>query len=51
MIRLDSKNRVVLPYGLRKILNLNGKKEISWISAKHKDGKENEFILEVGVKK
>lgn len=49
--KLDSKNRVVVPKELRQILNLNGKKQILWISAKRKLDHDNEFILEVGVKK
>jgi DNA-binding transcriptional regulator/RsmH inhibitor MraZ len=49
--KLDSKNRVILPKELRQILNLNGKKQILWISAKKKDEYDNEFILEVAVKK
>ena len=48
--KLDSKNRIVLPKKLRQKLGLNGKKEILWISCRHKDGKSNEFVLEVGVK-
>ena len=47
---VDEKGRVVLPQKLRKKLGLNGQKEILWISAKHKDGKDNEFLIEVGVK-
>jgi DNA-binding transcriptional regulator/RsmH inhibitor MraZ len=49
--KLDSKNRVILPKELRQILNFNGKKQILWISATKKPDHDNEFILEVGVKK
>lgn len=49
--KLDSKNRVVLPQNLMQILNLNGKKQILWISAKKKEDRDNEFLIEVGVKK
>ena len=47
---VDAKGRVVLPKKLRKKLCLNSKSIILWISARHKDGKYNEFILEVGIK-
>ena len=49
--KLDSKNRIVLPKKLRDKLGLNGKKEILWISAKRKPNRDNEFILELGVKR
>ena len=48
---LDSKGRVVLPKKLRQKLDLNSHNFILWISAKRKEGRNNEFILEVGVKK
>lgn len=47
---VDSKGRTVLPLKLRKKLDLNGHSSILWISAKRKDGKDNEFLLEIGVK-
>ena len=49
--KIDSKGRTVLPIKLRKKLELNGKSEILWISAKQVDGKSNEYIIEVGVKR
>lgn len=49
--KMDSKNRVVLPKELRQIFNLNGKKQILWISAKKKSDYDNEFLIEVGVKR
>ena len=49
--KLDSKNRVLLPKDLRHYLNLNGKKQILWISAKRKLDHDNEYILEVGIRK
>ena len=49
--KLDAKNRILLPKELRQFLNLNGKKQILWISATKKENHDNEFILEVGVKK
>jgi len=49
--KLDSKNRVLLPKDLRQILKLNGKKQILWISAKQKPDHDNEFLIEVGVKR
>ena len=49
--KIDVKGRCVLPKKLRQKLGINGHSSILWISAKRKDGKDNEFILEVGVKK
>jgi len=48
---VDSKGRTVLPKKLRRKLGLNANSSILWISVKRKDGKDNEFIIEVGVKK
>jgi len=48
--KLDSKNRVILPKELRQILNFNGNKQILWISAAKKPDRDNEFIIEVGMK-
>jgi len=49
--KIDAKGRCVLPKKLRQKLDLNGHSSILWISAKRKNGKGNEFIIEVGVKK
>jgi hypothetical protein len=49
--QVDHKGRCVLPRKLRQKLGLSSGSSILWISAKHKNGKSNEFILEVGVKK
>jgi len=49
--KVDAKGRCVLPKKLRQRLGLNGHSSILWISAKRKDGKDNEFLIEVGVKK
>jgi len=49
--KVDAKGRCVLPKKLRQKLSLNGHSSILWISAKLKDGKDNEFLIEVGVKK
>jgi bifunctional DNA-binding transcriptional regulator/antitoxin component of YhaV-PrlF toxin-antitoxin module len=48
--QVDAKGRCVLPKKLRQKLGLNSKSSVLWISAKHKNGKDNEFILEIGVK-
>jgi bifunctional DNA-binding transcriptional regulator/antitoxin component of YhaV-PrlF toxin-antitoxin module len=48
---VDYKGRAVLPQKLRQKLGLNSNSVVLWISAKHKEGRDNEFILEVGVKK
>jgi len=48
--KVDDKGRCVLPKKLRKKLDLDGHSSVLWISAKRKNGKDNEFLLEVGVK-
>ena len=47
---VDAKGRVVLPLKLRQKLGLNSHSFVLWISAKKKVDRDNEFILEVGVK-
>lgn len=49
--KVDVKGRTVLPQKLRRKLDLNNFSSILWISIKRKDGKDNEFLIEVGVKK
>jgi len=49
--KVDAKGRCVLPKKLRGKLGLNGFSSILWISVKRKDGKDNEFLIEVGVKR
>ena len=49
--KLDCKGRLVLPKKLRQKLGLNSNSFILWISAKRKDKRDNEFILEVALKK
>jgi bifunctional DNA-binding transcriptional regulator/antitoxin component of YhaV-PrlF toxin-antitoxin module len=49
--KIDVKGRCVLPEKLRHKLGINGHNFVLWISAKRKEGSDNEFILEVGVKK
>jgi len=48
---VDDKGRCVLPQKLRRELGLNGHSNILWISVNRKNGKTNEFLIEVGVKK
>jgi len=48
---VDSKGRVVLPKKLRQKLDLNNHSYILWVSAKRKEGRDNEFLIELGVKK
>jgi hypothetical protein len=47
---IDNKGRCVLPLKLRQKLGLNSHSIVLWISAKRKNDRDNEFILEVGVK-
>jgi len=47
--QVDSKGRTVIPKAVRQKLGLNGNSEILWIQVIKKDGKQNEFIIEVGV--
>lgn len=49
--KIDVKGRTVLPQKLRRKLGLNGKSSILWIQINQKEGKANEFLIEVGVKK
>jgi len=49
--KLDAKGRTVLPKKLRQKLGLSSGSSILWISAKKKADRENEFLIEIGVKK
>ena len=49
--RVDSKGRCVLPQKLRRKLDLNGKSSILWMCINRKNGRDNEFLIEVEVKK
>jgi len=49
--KVDKKGRTVLPQKLRRKLGLNGHSSVLWISVDRKDGKENEFLVELGVKR
>ena len=48
---VDIQGRVTLPKKLRRKLDLSLNSEILWICVNHKNGKSNEFLIEVGVKK
>jgi bifunctional DNA-binding transcriptional regulator/antitoxin component of YhaV-PrlF toxin-antitoxin module len=50
--RVDRQGRVTLPLKLRKKLGLNRNGgEILWISCNRKKNHDNEFLIELGVKK
>jgi DNA-binding transcriptional regulator/RsmH inhibitor MraZ len=49
--RIDSQGRVTLPQKLRQKLGLNHNSSILWICANRKNGKDNEYVVEIGVKK
>ena len=49
--KVDGKGRCVLPQKLRQKLELNGNSTILWISVNRENGKDNVFLIEVGVKK
>ena len=49
--RVDSQGRVTLPQKLRRKLGLNRNSSVLWICASRKNGRDNEFVIEVGVKK
>ena len=49
--RVDSKGQTTLPKKLRQRLGLNNKSMILWICVDRKNGKDNLFLIEVGVKK
>lgn len=49
---INCKGQTTLPQKLRQILGIKGKDTVVlWISAKRKNGKSNEFLLEIAVKK
>lgn len=49
--KVDNKGRTVLPIKLRKIFGLNSDSSILWIQVHHKNGKNNEFSIEIGFVK
>jgi hypothetical protein len=49
--KVDSKGRAVLPHQLRAKLGVREGSEILWIQCIKKDGKENEFTIEIGVQR
>ena len=49
--KVDSKGRTVLPIKLRKLLSIGKHSSILWIQVYHKNGKNNEFLIEIGVEK
>lgn len=46
---VDEKGRTVIPAKLRKYLGLQENSKILWIEARHKTGRDNEFLIEIGV--
>ena len=49
---VDYRGRTIIPQKLRRKLELvNGHSQILWISVNRKNGKKNEFIIEIGVDK
>ena len=49
--KIDKRGQTTLPLKLRKKLGLCGGGQILWISINHKTGKDNEFVIEVAVRK
>ena len=49
--RVDEKGRVTLPKKLRLKLGVSKGSEILWISAKQKQDRYNEYVIELGVKR
>ena len=49
--KIDEKGRCIIPQKIRRKLGLKRNSSILWISVNHKNGKNNEFLIEVGVKK
>lgn len=47
--KVDNKGRTVLPIKLRKLLGIGNRSSILWIQVYHKNDKENEFLIEIGV--
>jgi len=48
---VDEKGRVTLPKKLRLKLGVSKGSEILWISAKQKQDRYNEYVIELGVKR
>ena len=49
--KIDESGRLTLPQDLRKKLGIDGRKAVVlWICANRKKNRENEFVIEVGVK-
>ena len=49
--RVDEKGRITLPKKLRTKLGVSKGSEILWISAKQKQDRYNEYVIELGVKR
>ena len=47
--KIDNKGRVLIPKPIRQKLGLNHNSELLWIEIKQKPGKNNEFIVNLGV--
>ena len=48
--KVDVKGRTTIPVKLRRRLGLNVNSEILWISSNRRNGKNNEFFLQIGIK-
>ena len=49
--KIDSQGRVTLPQKLRRKLEINNKSSILWICANKNKSRDNEFLIEIGVKR
>lgn len=49
--KVDGKGRTILPQKLRQKLGITNHGSILWIQVNRKKTKDNEFLIEVGVKK
>jgi len=48
--KVDYKGRIILPKPLREKLGVKEGSQVLWIQCLRKDGRVNEFVIEVGVK-
>ena len=48
-LKVDNKGRVLVPKAIRQKLGLNHNSKLLWIEVKQKPGKNNEYIIKLGV--
>lgn len=46
---IDNRGRIILPLQLRQYLKVSAGDEILWIDCKPRNGKSNEYVIEVAI--